>query len=564
MTIVNMHPPMPHPQHGHAPVHQGERPYAVYNPAGPDHLADYVNQLHIHQNRQSPSNEARSRDLTAGADINEDGEIYLGYTFYKANPPRGRSTTWKAVDKAKMNLSQNDLLSLVQKRARKLTSTDQYQSLSMVKRPHVDQLIEDLRHTRPQFHWTCIYVKEEQRDARGKNRSRGDYETTSMDVILMGKATHRPSPGAPVQVRVQLPPHVQHATNENIHRPFAGAGPHAGPWTASAWQQAPMPPQMPAQVPPVQQGPAQFWQHTPHPQSHGPPQNVMKESQYPEQAGWQQNIPRSQPQPTGPVVQNYINQPPVPDPSHEVHDHGVRKAPIESKSQSHSAEKPQPNLARHHQPHTPRARVKSPKQRPGSEPDLVYDSTSSGDDVVMPREHYDDDSEAEFSSRDAKTPRYRGSLYPATKPGYRYRTHYRKDPDMIGDHELRRYRDSPSVDIVPASSRHLAGRANKRHGGVPQWTAPTPIIHHQSSSDEVNLLMEQVRGRAQNDVRSRMLTHWQADLEEREQLMEYQKHILKENIRNDRGNEMDLVGRSGALRESMPAYHRGYLPRAFH
>ncbi|KAL4868069.1 hypothetical protein BDV12DRAFT_107894 [Aspergillus spectabilis] len=561
MTILNMHPPMPHPHH--APVHPGDRSYAIYNhPAGPDHLARYMSQLHLQQDRQSPVNEARSREFIASTDVNELGETYHGYTFYKASPAPGHSTTWKVVDRTKMNLSQTDLLSLVRKRARKLTSTDQYQSLSLVKRPHVDQVIEDLRQTRPQFHWTCVYVKEEQRDVKGKNYSRGDYETTSMDIILMGKAIHRLSSGAPVQARDQLPPQVQQPTPENNHGPFVGSGPHTGPWSGPAYQQAPMPPQ----VPPMQQRPAQFWQHT-HP-PHPPPQNVMKETQYPEQGHWQQNIPRSQPQHTGTVVQNYINHPTASDPSHEAQDRGVRKAAVESAPQSYRAEKLQQSTSHTQQAQSGRARVKSPKQRPGSEPDLVYDSTSSGDDVYMPLDHYDEDSEAEFSSRDAKSSRnplrYRGSLYPSTKPGHRYRTHYRKDPDIIGDHELRRYGDNSGVDIVPANSKHLASRARKPHGGNRQWITQPQIIHHQSSSDEMELLMQRLRGRAQNDVRSRMLTHWQADLEEREQLMEYEKQLIKETIRNDRGDEYGLMNRSRPLREPMPAYHRGFSPRALH
>ncbi|KAL4887303.1 hypothetical protein BJY04DRAFT_175581 [Aspergillus karnatakaensis] len=571
MTIINMHPPMPPPQQ--PSMHPSDRSYSVYDhPAGPDHLAQYVNQLHLQQDKRSPANDARQREL---ADANEHGETYLGYTFYKAIPPSGHPATWKTTDRTKMNLSQDDLLGLVRRRARKLTSTGQYQSLSRVKRPHVDQLVEDLRQTKPQFHWTCAYVKEEQRNVKGKGYSLGDYETTSMDVILVGKAKRPPSSEAPVEAREQPPSYAQHTAPEIHQKPFAGHGPHTGAWSGSAYEQVPIPSQAPpmsTQGPPmathgpspVQQGPAQLWQHT-HP-PHPPQQAAMNETQYPEQSYWQQNMPTSQPQPAVTFAPDQMSHPPVSRPNHETHVHGGRKVtmapePMATGPHRHRTEKIRQSPAHTHQPQSERTRAKSPKQRPGSTPDLVYDSNSSRDDVNMPPEPHDEDSDAEFSSREAKLPRYRGSLYPSAKPSRRYRTHYRKDPDMIDDRALQRFRGESGAIIVPADSRHIARRANRYYGGNRQWMAQQGVVHH-ADSDDTDLLAEQLRGQAQNNIRSRMLKHWQADLEEREQLVEYHTQLIKESMRNDRINDIDLMKGPRPLREPLSGYHRGYLPRA--
>ncbi|KAL5046099.1 hypothetical protein BDW71DRAFT_182813 [Aspergillus fruticulosus] len=573
MTITRMNPPMPHPHH--AAAHQGERPHVSFNnppsPVNFDHLANQMSQVHIQQDRFSPNNESRSRDFIANADIDEHAGIYyVGYTFFKAPAAPGYQPSWKKVEKTRMNLRQNDLADLVRKGSKKRPVADQYQSLSNVKRPHVDRLVENLRQSNPHFQWICVYVKEDTRDAKGKNFRRGDYETTSMHVILMGKSTNRPTSGGPAQPRGQRPVQAQRPLPETQHRPFVGHGPYADSRGMSGYTQTPMPPQMHS----MQPGPAQFHQQGPAP-FRPPPQNTMREPPYPENANWTQNVPRSQPA-SAPIVHNHKHSAPAPAINPDPPDYGALRVAVEPDRKSHKRETPHQNTPRDCDPQA-KARVKrekSPKQRPEPEPDLVYDSTSS-DDILTPDQD-DDISDEEFSSRETKTLKtpepWRGSLYrshSSSQPRHRYRTHYRKDPSYrreakrAGDHGYRRYRNEGVIDIVPADSRHTTRHANRNHVSSRQWAAQERNVHQKPSNDEMELLMSQIRGRAQNDIRSRMLEDWEADLADREHLFECQKQMFKDTLRTERMDDVGLLKRSRSLREP-PAYTRGYLPRALH
>ncbi|KAL4998685.1 hypothetical protein BDV10DRAFT_69831 [Aspergillus recurvatus] len=570
-----MNPPMPHPHH--AAAHPGERPHVSFSkplsPVNFDHLANQMNQVHIQQDRFSPSNEPRFRDFIANADIDEHaGTYYVGYTFFKAPAAPGYQPSWKKVEKTKMNLRQNDLADLVRKGSKKRSVADQYQSLSNVKRPHVDRLVENLRQTNPHFQWICVYVKGDTRDVKGKNFRRGDYETTSMHVILMGKATNRPTSEETAQLRDPRPVQAQRPLPETQHRPFVGHGPYPDPRGMSGYPQTPMPPHMhsmqsgPAQV--HQQGPASF---------RLPPQNVMREPPYPEQANWTQNVPRSQPTPAlAPVVHNHKHSAPAPAIKPDPPDHGAPRVAVKPDRKSHKKENPHQNTPRdpNLQAKVKVKREQSPKKQPEPEPDLVYDSASS-DDILTPDQDYDI-SDEEFSSRETKTLKtpepWRGSLYrghSSSQPRHRYRIHYRKDPSYrresqrAGGHGYKRYQNEGVIDIVPADSRHTTRHANRNHGGNRQWAAQPRIVHQQPSSDEMELLMSQIRGRAKNDIRSRMLEDWEADLADREHLFEYQKQIFKDTLRTEQMDGVGLLNRSRSLREH-PAYSRGYMPRALH
>ncbi|KAL4782232.1 hypothetical protein BJX76DRAFT_349530 [Aspergillus varians] len=544
-----------------APVHSGERPHTVYNsPSGPmnhDHLANQMSQLHIQQDRFSPSNEARSSDFIASADIDEHaGTCYVGYTFFKAQSTEGHPQSWKKVDKTRLHLGQNALSDLVRKRAKRFSIADQYQSLTIVKRPHVDRLIEDLRQSNPQFQWSCVYVKEETRDVKTKNFRR-NYETTSMDIILMGKRTNCSSSEAPTQFRDQRPVQIHHPLPENQHRPPVGSGPYTDPRDGSNYHSAPMPSQMPTMHP----GHVQFHQHGLSP-FHPPPQFVMGEPPHPEQGNWAQNVPRSQPPYPGTVAHSYINQPPVSDTWPSAQDRGASRVTTDSDLKGHKREVPHQSKSRDHQAKFKEKRGKSPKLRLGSEPDLVSDSTSSGEENLTPDPN-EEDSEDEFSSRETKSTKtplpWRGSLHgrhSSAQPRHGYRAHYRKQPQGFENHRYGRTQDDGIVSVIPGGGRHIARHASKSHGLSRQWAAQPRIIHPQPSADDLDVLLSPLRGQAQSDSRSRMLHDWEADLEQREQFMEYQKQILKDDI--------GFINRSRSSREPIPAYPRGYLPRAIH
>ncbi|KAL4965515.1 uncharacterized protein BDV14DRAFT_55945 [Aspergillus stella-maris] len=653
MTASNMNPPMPHPHQ--APVHPGDRPHVSFNhpsgPVSPTHLANQLHQLHIQRDRFSPSDESVSRDLVDDIDVDEyTGTCYVGYTLYKAPAGAGSQQTWKKADKTRMSLGQDDLADLVRRMSRRTSIVDQYQSLTNSKKHHVDRLIEDLRQSKPQFQWSCVYVKEEQRDVRSKTIRRG-YETTSMAVIFMGKSSNRStnrSPSErPIQHRDERPFHTERPSPENFQRPVANNGPYADSRSGPGFPQMPLQPPMHSAQPPIpsaqppmasmQPGPAQFQQPNnppfrphpqhamggpphpgpahpgpPHPEQNNWPQNGPRNQPphpppvvhnnnnhlpvpdnrhatqdprgrgvtgnpgpahpgppHPEQNNWPQNGPRNQPPHPPPVVHNNNNHPPVPDNRHAAQDprgRGVAGYPVPP---IHKKEVPHPTTPKNPQVKVKGKRDNSPKQRHGSEPDLVYDSTSSGDEVLTP-DYDDEDSEMEFSSHEAhpsKNPRaYRGSLYRghSSKPRKVYRTHYRKEPRRVEDRGHRSYIDDGAVEIIPSASTHAARQLSRHHGSSRHWAAQPSIIHQQPSYDDMDLL---TRGRTPDDIRSRMLNNWQADLVQRENLLDY-KQMLSDSFhndrvgsfRNDRVGDMDYFNRSRPVRESLPQYRpRRYL-----
>ncbi|OQE32829.1 hypothetical protein PENFLA_c001G10240 [Penicillium flavigenum] len=110
--------------------------------------------------------------------------VYEGFTFFKAMPKQ--NATWTCVKRTGMNLSQDEYFKMIQKRANKKSAVQQYQSLSSdTRRAHINQLMDEQRHNNPLVEWSCVYIKENKRVSKARHARRGDYETVSMDVIVM-------------------------------------------------------------------------------------------------------------------------------------------------------------------------------------------------------------------------------------------------------------------------------------------------------------------------------------------------------------------------------------------
>ncbi|KAE8369633.1 hypothetical protein BDV27DRAFT_120613 [Aspergillus caelatus] len=155
-------------------------------------------------NRQKASDSTPAKDSTAAKVTDSRPYFYIGFTFFKKDATPGQKPTWNQVERSQMHLTQAELIGMVQKRAKKLPGVQQYQSLSKAKRTHVDQLINELKKEDSHLEWTCAYVKEEERQMKGKNNKRGDYETVSMDVVIMGKPITSSRPKV-AQVEFELP-----------------------------------------------------------------------------------------------------------------------------------------------------------------------------------------------------------------------------------------------------------------------------------------------------------------------------------------------------------------------
>lgn len=123
-------------------------------------------------------------------DMSATTPFYEGWTFYQADPEEpGQRFTWNRATKTKMHLSQNVLAKMVQRQKKKMTIAEQYQSLSKLKRAHVDRLIEEhkIQDSDPRFDWSCVYVTLDMKQVKRKGTRRGNYEVISMDVVIMRK-----------------------------------------------------------------------------------------------------------------------------------------------------------------------------------------------------------------------------------------------------------------------------------------------------------------------------------------------------------------------------------------
>jgi hypothetical protein len=137
---------------------------------------------------------------------------YEGYQFFKADPIPGQKATWNRVERTRMHLSQSELYKMVQKKANKVSAAQQYQNLSPIRRDHVNQLIHEQKKLDPSVEWSCVYAKERDRASKARNAHRADYETVSMDIILMKRPLNtRPYPRTPMGDLVDL----AHRQNDN-------------------------------------------------------------------------------------------------------------------------------------------------------------------------------------------------------------------------------------------------------------------------------------------------------------------------------------------------------------
>jgi hypothetical protein len=131
--------------------------------------------------------------------------IYEGYTFFKADPIQGQDATWTRVERITMHLSQTEYFKMVQKRANKKSAAQQYQNISSnTRRAHINQLIDEQRRSNSLVEWSCVYAKEHAKPFKARNARRGDYETVSMDVIIMQRSVRTTYPRTPMGDLVDL------------------------------------------------------------------------------------------------------------------------------------------------------------------------------------------------------------------------------------------------------------------------------------------------------------------------------------------------------------------------
>ncbi|PYI00672.1 hypothetical protein BO78DRAFT_380620 [Aspergillus sclerotiicarbonarius CBS 121057] len=622
MAVINHNnlvPPAP-PSH-HPAARPSEAPRVAQagspRPMNPEYLVHQMGRLNVQPERPPAANHQKPKDANTVEEIDTRAPFYyLGYTFFKADAQPGHKSTWTQVERAKMNLSQTELVKLVHKRTKKTPIAEQYQSLSKVKRAHVEKLINELRRSDPHFEWTCIYVKEEEKPVKGKNSRRGDYETLSMDVIIIRKAIDLVFPRIPVDDHVdvetlpkpkdRVPTHIHNHPSDPGSKPMPRNMQPSEPLVGPTIYQGSMPPTMNNVQQPL---PARF--HPPPPQ---PPQGYPGSRPHMAQGPWPwmhgmpagmppHHIPSGMPATTMPssaVPMTAIPRPVMPGssmpgsampgnaPHMEAKINGVRGIPI-APGVPHQRQgfDPRPNLP--HQPETHllgKANAPTPAEdklenirpvTPAAEPEveLGVESSSVGDDESV--FDFDDESSVTDSSDeepelDDKPQPWRGSLYrrhstPRTKP---YRTHYRKQPQKNGSDNKSGRSGYPAgcIDVVPADSKHVDPRTDSGPGH--EVTRPArdrpKIIHAPVSADDLDLEQlldernERLRGgRARNDIRTRILDDREARLELRERMVEYRARMLEERERLD---EACYLGRRMSLREPGTFYapRRYYMP----
>ncbi|OOF93092.1 hypothetical protein ASPCADRAFT_53841 [Aspergillus carbonarius ITEM 5010] len=619
MAVINHNnlvPPAP-PAH-HPAVRPNEAPRVAQagspRPMNPEYPVHQMGRLNGQPERPPPANHQKSKDVNPIEEIDARAPFYyLGYTFFKADVLPGHKSTWSQVERAKMNLSQTELIKLVHKRTKKTPIAEQYQSLSKVKRAHVDKLINELRKTDPHFEWTCVYVKEDEKPVKGKNSRRGDYETLSMNVIVIRKATDLVFPRIPVDdhVDVEAPPKPKDRAPTHIHYHPSDSGSKSmpknmqpsEPLVGPTIHQGPIPPAMnnvqqplparfhppPPQPPQGYSGPRPHmaqgswpWMHAmpagmhPHHPPSGMPGSTMPNPAIPRPAMPGAAIPG--PAMSGPALPG--NAPHI-----EAQTNGVRGIPI-APGMPHQRRGFDPRPILPNQPETyPVGKVNAPAlaedkpenvrpATPAAEPELELgvESSSVGDDESV--FDFDDESSVTDSSDeelelDDKPQPWRGSLYrrhstPRTKP---YRTHYRKQPQRNGSDNKSGRSGYPTdcIDVVPADSKHVDPRTESGPGQ--EVTRPArdrpKIIHAPVSADDLELEQllddrnERFRGgRVRTDIRTRILDDREARLELRERMVEYQARMLEER---ERLNEACYLGRRMSLRE--PATF--YAPRRY-
>ncbi|KAI9928120.1 hypothetical protein MW887_002153 [Aspergillus wentii] len=281
--------------HSH-PGHPSEGSRAIHNSTpsliDPVHLAQHMNRLNVDGERVAQRNKQNAKSSPAVESIPRT-PLYLGYIFSKSSATPGQKPTWGRAERSPLHMSQTELLKMVQKRASKTPSDQQYSVLSKVKRAHVERLLEDHRRNDPRFDWSCVYAKEEERPFKGKNSRRGDYETVAVEVIIMRVPAAPSIPKAPTNGAVH-PEHfkpeervieeTKTPLNEEEPTPVNHNTHHTVQWAKPEVQYAP------AMMNPVQRPhPSQFHQNPPPPP---PTQGPMMDRRYlPPQGPWLQMPP---------------------------------------------------------------------------------------------------------------------------------------------------------------------------------------------------------------------------------------------------------------------------------
>ena len=203
MAIVNQNTTPPVPPAHLPPTRPGEGPRIIHHstpgPVSSTQLAGQLNQLKVGGAERGHTGNGQNANAapTPRTDIPACGPLYEGYTFFKADAAPGQKSTWARPERTQLSLSQTALFKMAQKHAKKIPMSEQYQSLSKVKRTGVDRLIEQRKWDDPRFEWQCVYVKGNEKPFKGKNSRRGDFETVSMDVVIMRRPTTASDTNAP-------------------------------------------------------------------------------------------------------------------------------------------------------------------------------------------------------------------------------------------------------------------------------------------------------------------------------------------------------------------------------
>ncbi|GKZ23316.1 hypothetical protein AbraIFM66951_011709 [Aspergillus brasiliensis] len=524
MAVINQNnnqvPPAP-PTH-HPPMRPNEGIRVAQagppRPMNPEYLVHQMGRLNVQPEKPPAVNNPKPKETTVVEDIDARAPFYyLGYTFFKADAVPGHKSTWNHVERTKMNLSQSDLMKLVHKRTKKIPIAEQYQSLSKVKRAHVDQLISELRKSDPHFEWTCVYVKEDEKPFKGKNSRRGDYETLSVNVVIMRKATDLVFPKIPVDdhVDVEALPNPQDRVPTHIHNDQSGQGPKGSsrsmqpsePLVGPTIHQGPMPPAMNHSQQPL---PTRFHQSPPHqpppqlpqlPQGYPGPRPHMTQGPWPWVHGMPAGMHPHHAQPGMPVstmpaptmsgaamsgqanVPHMVAQPNGLRGVHMAagmfhHRQGFDpRAHFPGQQETHPSDKapapapaPVPVPAPTTTPAPPETKAENVRpSTPAADPELELglESSSVGDDESV--FDFDDDSSITDSSDEEpeledKPQPWRGSLYrrhSAPRAKHAYRTHYRKQPQKNGSDSKTSRSGYPNgiIDVVPADSKHVDPRS---------------------------------------------------------------------------------------------------------
>lgn len=570
----NMGPPVP-PLH-HPPAHPHEDPriiqHRVPGQIDPAYLADQMAQLHV-----DPQRSAQSYQTGHSEPIREHTRspyYYIGYTFFKAEAAPGQKSTWNQVEKTRMNLSQADLFQLVQKRAKKSTAVEQYQALSKLKRTHVDQLINEHSRSDPRFEWTCAYIKEDYKPVKGKGARRGDFETLSMDVVIV----RGPVTAEPADVHTHSKPREEHTVNPDNFMAEDVRIPRVveinGQWNQPAINHA----QMPANMNQAQQHPQHAYQ-----QPHFPAQGHADTARQQQHQQTQWSGMHQQPE-----VHHHGVPHPGNNPQFQPQNPGIRVIPVAPDAHPQSLDRDLGPQHNHHaaQPfmrpeihnQTSANKIYTPRSSSlhvGPEVEWPPESSSLGDDDSELFD-FEDESSATEGSEDIideapkKTKSWRGSLHHRqnsasrqNRPEVAYRTHYRKKPTKpASDSKLNRSKYPVGyVEVIPANSKQSSKRTVKpqlKEGAAQQQPRSRPkIVQAPANSadlDLVHLGEKLLKGRERNDIRTRILDDREARVERREKLVEHQARMLDEKL-----EEARYLDRHLPLRETGLFQRRYYL-----